>query len=72
MENQLQCTKQWFSAFTFALIYKAHNSNLGFAAINPSYYHGDSSSVYSELTMKIYRTVVSGEKEYLELIVGNW
>lgn len=54
------------------LIYKAHNSDLSFAAINPAYYQGDFSSVYSEFMMKIYRTVVSGERENLGLIVGNW
>lgn len=59
-------------SFTFVLIYKAHNSNLGFAAINPAYYQGDFNSVYSEFIMKIYRTVVSGERENLGLIVGNW
>jgi len=72
VENQSQCTNKPFSAFTFALIYKAHNSNLGFVAINPAYYQGDFSSVYSEFMMKIYRTVVSGERENLALIVSNW
>lgn len=54
------------------LIYKAHNSNLGFAAINPSYYQGYLSSVYSEFMTKIYRRAVSGETENLGLIVANW
>lgn len=54
------------------LIYKACNSNLGFAAINPSYYPGDLSSVYSEFMTKIYRRAVSGETEILGLIVVNW